>query len=54
VLYAVFGTRFDKILDTNNPITIFEKKGAELLERSRGFMNKIAVGNASVKMVEIA
>lgn len=49
---AIWMTRFDKVLDTDDPLTLFEKKWAEILKRSQDIVEKTESCNAWAQLAE--
>ncbi len=49
----IYQTRFDWELDTDNPVTIFEKKCVELLGRSKDVMEKLMLENATIQIMKL-
>lgn len=50
---VVRNTRFDEKLDVENPVTIFEKKGSELLKKSKDILEILDVENAASHTMEL-
>ena len=49
---AIWNTRFDEILDTDDPLTIFEKKWAEILKKSQDISVDLGALNAWIQVAE--